>query len=123
MFRIEPVVGWELIQTVNLRIEYWNKSGTGIWGPVALASFWASAGSKAANLLADPRVVFDRLTGRFYVIMQESDMVSKSWLNVAVSKSADPVTSTTADWFFYRIENTEKAGKYLHKSLNCSTLA
>ncbi len=100
-----------IIQTVNLRIKYWNKNGTGIWGPVALSRFWSSVGTKDANLLSDPRALFDRASGRFYVIMQEADRsASRSYLNVAVSKTADPVTSETADWFFYRIDNTEVVG-------------
>src|SRR5439155_15617047 len=28
-----------IIQTVNLQIKYWRKSGIGIWGPVDLADF------------------------------------------------------------------------------------
>src|SRR2546422_8201735 len=62
-----------IIQTVNLRIKYWNKSGQGIWGPIALTQFWSSVGTKDANLLSDPRALFDRATGRFYVILQEAD--------------------------------------------------
>jgi len=100
-----------IIQTVNLRIAYWSKSGAAIWGPTALSSFWSSVGVVANNLLSDPRALYDRGSGRFYVTMQEADLTAqKSYLNIAVSKNSDPASNSSADWFFYRIENTEVAG-------------
>lgn len=100
-----------IVQTVNLRIKYWNKSGAGIWGPIDLSTFWSSVGIKAANILSDPRVMFDHVSGHFYVALLEADdSASKSYLNLAVSKTANPATSGPADWYFYRIEDTETIG-------------
>jgi hypothetical protein len=97
-----------VLQTVNLRLTYWTKAGAVIWGPTNLSSFWAGVGNTGSGL-SDPRVVFDRGSGRFYVIMQEN-LASQSFLNFAVSKTANPATATTADWYFYRLDITEPGG-------------
>ena len=100
-----------ILQTVNLRVEYWNKNGTRIWGPVADATFWASAGINGGNLLSDPHTLFDRASGRFYTVLLEVDeSANKSYLNVAVSKTSNPISSGTSDWYFYRIDDTEVSG-------------
>ena len=100
-----------VLQTVNLRIAYSDKSGNDIWGPISDASFWASAGMNPNNLLSDPHTLFDPVTGHFYTVLLEvDDAASKSYLNVAVSKTANPATSGTADWYFYRIDDTETIG-------------
>ena len=95
-----------LIQTVNFAIAYFTKAGTFIWGPVNLTTFWSSAGNTGQGM-ADPKVIFDSGSGRFYVIMQENTAASQSFLNVAVSKSSDPATSGASDWYFYRFNMTE----------------
>ncbi len=94
-----------VIATTNLRISYYKKYGTRNWGPVTLQSFWSSVGN-SGNGNADPKVIFDMDSRRFYVILQENTG-SKFWLNVAVSKNADPQTSGAADWIFYRLDATE----------------
>src|ERR1043166_3260675 len=100
-----------IIATVNLRIAYFDKTGRYTWGPVQLSTFFSSVGNVPGNLNSDPRSTFDRGSGRFYVIMQEADFnAKKSYVNLAVSKTSNPATSTTTDWFFFRFENTEISG-------------
>ena len=94
-----------VIATVNLSITYYQKTGVVVWGPVNLQTFWTSVGNTGSGI-SDPRAIFDPATGRFYVIMQEST-ASQSFLNVAVSKTSSPASSSTGDWLFYRIEMTE----------------
>ncbi len=95
-----------IIQSVNLRITYWNKSGTALWGPVNLSSFYTGNGGSGNS---DPRVVYDVGSSRFYVVMQENTS-TQCFLNLAVSKSSNPGGSTTSDWYFYRLDVTETVG-------------
>jgi uncharacterized repeat protein (TIGR01451 family) len=100
-----------ILAAVNLRVAYYDKTGRAIWGPIGHDVFFASDGINGNNLLSDPHTVFDRNSGRFYTVLLEVDLgASKSYLNIAVSKTANPATSGTSDWFFYRIEDTEVNG-------------
>lgn len=96
------------VAAVNLRISYYTKAGVLSWGPVTLQNFWSTV-SNSGNGNSDPKVIFDGATRRFFVIMQENTG-SRLWLNVAVSRTADPRTSGTGDWIFYRFDATEYAG-------------
>lgn len=97
-----------IIQTVNESITYWNKSGAAIWGSVTFPTFFSSVGATGAF---DDRALYDRGAGRFYVIgLENNSSTSRSYVNLAVSKSSNPTTRTTADWYFYRVENTEVSG-------------
>src|ERR1051325_2343274 len=95
-----------IIQTVNTRISYFSKSGNLIWGPTHLQVFWLSVTNTGTGL-SDPKVIYDRASDKFYVIMQEN-LADQSWLNVAVSKSGDPATPGSSDWYFYRFDITER---------------
>jgi uncharacterized repeat protein (TIGR01451 family) len=69
------------------------------------------------NFFTDPQVIFDERTQRFLVGVMEVDpgpqFVAQSTgdnssvFDVAVSKSANPTTLTTADWNFYQVRTTE----------------
>jgi hypothetical protein len=100
-----------ILQTVNLRIQYWTKVGTSIWGPVNLSTFWAGVGNTGTGL-SDPRVLYDPGAGRFYAIMQEDTTSSppQAFLNLAVSKNSNPLSSSTTDWYFYRLNISEISG-------------
>ncbi|MSU57841.1 MAG: DUF11 domain-containing protein [Pedosphaera sp.] len=98
-----------IIQVINVRMEYWDKSGTPIWGPVPLDGFFASAGNNSFSF--DPRALYDPVAQRFYVVLIEQDDTNKkSYINLAVSKTSNPATSTPADWYLYRLENTRTNG-------------
>ena len=94
-----------IVATVNLQIQYFTKSGTSVWGPVALSTFFAG-NAGVGNENSDPKVVFDQGSRRFFVIMQEGHD-SQFWLNVAVSRNANPSSGTAADWITYRLDATE----------------
>ena len=96
-----------IIATVNLRVSYYNKSGAAIWGPVDFSTFFTSVGTASGT--SDPRAIYDVGSGRFYVILQDST-ATQGFFNVAVSKSSNPTTSSTADWFFYRFDVTQSVG-------------
>jgi hypothetical protein len=69
------------------------------------------------NFFTDPAVIFDEQAQRFIVGMAEVDPGpqflpqslgnNSSVFDIAVSKSSDPRTLTTADWNFYQINTTE----------------
>jgi uncharacterized repeat protein (TIGR01451 family) len=94
-----------IIQVVNVRIAYWDKTGHAIWGPVPLDGMFASVGNRSFSF--DPHALYDTLSGRFIVLLLEQDSNNqKSYLNVAVSKTSNPRSSGANDWFLYRLDNT-----------------
>jgi uncharacterized repeat protein (TIGR01451 family) len=98
-----------VVQVVNTRAAYWDKTGRNIWGPIDLNAMLASAG--AQFMATDPRALYDPVAQRFYFVYIEIDFAgSHSWINLAMSKSSDPRSSTTNDWSFFRIENTQVIG-------------
>lgn len=92
-----------VLATVNLQVSYYTKSGTLVWGPANLSTFFVG-NTGGGN--SDPKAVFDHASRRFFVVMQENT-ASRFWLNVAVSRSSDPRSSTAADWITYRFDATE----------------
>jgi hypothetical protein len=98
-----------VIATVNLSVSYYTKSGSLIWGPVALPGTFFPANTGVGNQNSDPVVVFDQSSRRFFVGMQENHG-SQFWINVAVSKNSDPKTSGSADWVTYRFDATQNSG-------------
>ena len=96
-----------VIATVNLGISYYTKSGALIWGPTNLPTFF-TGNTGTGNQNADPRTIFDQVSRRFFVIMQENHN-STFWLNVAVSRNSDPRSSGAADWITYRLNATKLA--------------
>jgi len=97
-----------VLATVNTYIAYYQKSGSTIWGPFNLSTFFASTGNTGQGN-ADPKVVFDPASQRFFVVMQENTTSPpyKSFLNIAVSRSSNPPTASTNDWLLFRYEMTE----------------
>ena len=106
-----------VIATVNLQISYFNKVGGVVWGPTALAGTFFPANTGTGNQNSDPKVIFDSDSRRFFVIMQENH-TSTFWLNVAVSRSADPRSSGANDWIIYRLNATELAGSNTAGGIN-----
>jgi hypothetical protein len=94
-----------VIDTVNLNISYFTKSGSVIWGPVALPGVFYPANTGVGFQNSDPVAVFDQGSRRFFVVMQE-DHNSHLWINIAVSKNSDPRSSGSADWVTYRADAT-----------------
>ncbi len=77
-----------IVQTVNVRIAVYNKSGTLLSGPTNFTTFFASLGGNCAAGSSDPIVNYDRLADRWVV----SDVGIGSTFSecVAVSKTNDP---------------------------------
>src|SRR5882672_9142721 len=98
-----------IIQVVNVRIAYFDKSGNPLWGPVPLDGMFRGVGNQFFSF--DPHALYDPGSGRFYVLLlEEDDPTQISYLDIAVSKSSHPLSSGSNDWFFYRIDNTRTVG-------------
>jgi len=98
-----------VVGTYNVSMTYYDKAGGIIWGPTNLQNFFVAAGNTGQGL-ADPKVLYDRYSGRFFLIHQETTTANHSFLNIAVSKNSDPRSASTADWAKYRLEMTEYSG-------------
>jgi hypothetical protein len=99
----------KIIAVTNRRVACHDKSGAAIWGPIPLLQFWPwGVGS-----VFDPRAYYDRDTQRFFVLCLDT-RAAQSFLNLAVSKTPEPSTSTSADWFFHQIDITESYGSWFY---------
>ena len=92
-----------ILQTADKHVAYYTKAGALIWGPVDSDSFLASLDAAPTF---DWNAIYDAASGRFYVTMP-GGTASSSFYYIAVSKSSDPRTSGSQDWFFYEIDVTE----------------
>ncbi len=78
------------VQTVNSDFAIYNKSGTLLYGPVALNTLWSGFGGGCqSNNDGDPTVVYDPIADR-WVISQFSVSTTPYLQCVAVSQTPDP---------------------------------
>lgn len=101
-----------LVIARNTRIVIRNKVGA-IIAASSMADFFASVRPPGANRLTDPQVIFDPQSGRFFFVSADAvydpACVPGSCVAVillAVSKSSDPRTLGSGDWFFYALDRT-----------------
>jgi hypothetical protein len=97
------------IQTVNSDFAIFNKSGTPIYGPVALNTLWSGFGGLCqTDNDGDPTVVYDRAADRFvisqFAVTGANGTSTKFLQCVAVSQTGDPTGayyrySFPYDWF------------------------
>jgi hypothetical protein len=82
-----------IVQTVNVRLAVYNKSGTLLSGPTNLTSFFGPVGGACSAGASDPIVNYDRLADRWVI----SDVGIGSTFSecVAVSKTNDPTGAYT----------------------------
>lgn len=93
-----------VIVTVNSQIAFYDKNGGQTFNQAAQTFF---SGLGATDFQYDPRVLFDRLTQRYYLLFAEqrdSGQISKILL--AVSDDANP----NGTWYRYRIEAKYTSG-------------
>jgi hypothetical protein len=102
------------VETVNSSVRIFNPKATGASATTdTLSHFFFTTGGLSGNSLADATGVYVSTIGRF--IVADLDIVSSSSdvsaLDIAVSKSSNPTTLSTADWVFYHI-NTQETGYF-----------
>src|SRR5438105_9880560 len=85
------------VQTVNTDFAIYDKSGTLLYGPVAINTLWSGFGGGCqTNNDGDPTVVYDRIANRW--IVSQFSVNSAPYLQcVAVSQTGDP----TGAWYRY----------------------
>ncbi|MHB1425399.1 MAG: beta strand repeat-containing protein [Gemmataceae bacterium] len=106
------------IETVNQTIEIFNPKNTGVIGTILpLTTFFFTYGKlphvAQNDQQSDPFIIYDPLIQRFIVGDLEFDSALTNGdgnaLLLAVSKTSDPTTLTSADWHFSEV-NTTQAG-------------
>ncbi len=100
------------VQTANQVIGLFSKADGSRIATDSFGDFWYTQGGLAKtgsfSFLSHPIVVFDDQIDRFIVGDQDvSTSATTSNFDLAVSKSADPATLTTADWTFVQVNTTE----------------
>lgn len=86
-----------IVETVNVRLAIYNKSGTLLSGPTNFTTFFAPLGGNCAGGASDPIVNYDRLADR-WVISDIGYTGSAPFMEcVGVSKTNDP----TGAYFLY----------------------
>lgn len=87
-----------LMTMLNTNVRIQDKNGNGI-NTQTLAQFWANAPGPAGTRF-DPRVVYDRESGRWFAICGTSGQSVSSGILLAVSTTSDP----TGAWDFHHID-------------------
>jgi hypothetical protein len=99
------------VETVNQNLNITNKDGS---SPITdtFGDFWFTQGHLAhasgGSGLSDPIIVWDDQISRFIIGDQDVDFGSHvSTFDVAISKTATPLSVTSADWYFGQVSTTE----------------
>jgi len=87
-----------LMTMLNTQVRIQDKNGNVI-GTQTLAQFWSDAPGPAGTRF-DPRVVYDRESGRWFAICGTSPQSVSSGILLAVSTTSDP----TGGWIKYHID-------------------
>lgn len=88
-----------LIETVNASLAFFDKATGAKVFQQDFQTFFSSLGT--GSFLFDPKVMYDKVSGRFFVLADEEDGNSQtSKLDIAVSKTNNP----NGGWYMYRIE-------------------
>lgn len=87
-----------VVDMVNVEIAFFNKAnGTKLF-QTSLNSFFASLNPTGS--LFDPKAFYDKASGRFFVLCDETDSSTVSKVLIAVSDDSDP----NGVWYKYRVE-------------------
>jgi hypothetical protein len=90
-----------VVETVNTDLAVFNKSGTPIFGPVAINTLWSGFGGGCqTNNDGDPIVSYDRISDR-WIISQFQVSTTPFQQCVAVSKTGDPTGAYNRYAFSY----------------------
>ncbi|MBI3411108.1 MAG: DUF11 domain-containing protein [Planctomycetes bacterium] len=101
------------VESVNQELAIYSPKATGATQVKdSFSHFYFTTGgltrADSGSGLSDPIVAYDELIGRFIVGDQDVNFSTHvSAFDVAVSKTSNPTTLTTADWNFYKITTTE----------------
>ena len=91
-----------IIAVVNVAIEARRKDGSLIFGPTLLITMFDSV-RVASSSPFDPKIIYDVHEDRFVVVVDDSRRSNDSAYLLAVSKTSNPTSTTSADWWFTRV--------------------
>ncbi|MFM7144401.1 MAG: hypothetical protein ACKO2K_21055 [Alphaproteobacteria bacterium] len=83
--------------TLNTQVRIQTKSGAAL-STVSLAAFWSAGGLTGDPF--DPRVTWDRLSGRWFVVSDADGRTPDSAVWLAMSAGSDP----TGNWDFFSLD-------------------
>ncbi len=92
-----------VMEILNDRVDFFNKSTGQPISSVTLQSFWSSLGTdpgQPANFPFDPKVIYDQYSGRFIAVTLGGSASPDSWIMLAVSATSDP----TGTWYKWAID-------------------
>lgn len=84
-----------ILAACNNGVVYHSRTGAVIWSVTPEANFFLP------TACCDAKTLFDTASQRFFVIAQQNDANGNN-LHVAVSRSANPASGTTNDWWRFR---------------------
>ncbi|MGH7845296.1 MAG: hypothetical protein ACREQW_09015 [Candidatus Binatia bacterium] len=85
------------VETVNVLLEVFDKTGTSLTGPIAIRDLWAGFGGPCETTDdGDPIVLYDHLADR-WLVSQFADVGPPSRQCIAISQTGDP----TGSYFLY----------------------
>jgi hypothetical protein len=88
------------VEMINGRYSVYRKSDGVRVQTATLDSFWSTAGAAPTNFSFDPRVLYDKYSGRWYAASVDRAGLANNFL-VAVSNTADP----TGGWKAFKIDS------------------
>lgn len=104
-----------LILTTNAGITIYDKTGSIVAGPTDMDAFLGLGSIGSANTSFDPKVIFDQLSSRFFIVVAEGSdptpVTGLSNVHVAVSTSATPA-NTSSDWTFFNADAKTSVGGF-----------
>jgi hypothetical protein len=84
------------VQAVNAALQVWNKTGTSLYGPVALSTLWSGFDNTCvADTAGQPNLLYDQLADRW--LFAQLTVGTPATACIAVSTSGDP----TGSWARY----------------------
>jgi hypothetical protein len=94
------------VQTVNVRMQIWNKTGTSLVGPVNTSGLWSTFGGPCqTDNDGDAIVLYDRQADRW--VISQFAVSSGQAVCMAISKTSDP----TGAYWLYQV-NTQRFPDY-----------
>jgi hypothetical protein len=103
-----------LVVVTNVNIGVYNKIGCTTVSNVGLKTLFGAFGIPASQTLFDPRVLYDRSVGRFFVTAESSDGTNTDqYQYFAVSKD-----STATAWWIYRFQLSKGTAFSCKKAAN-----
>ncbi len=85
------------LAATNQVVKYFNKAGAQQWS-VSSSTFWNSVRNGSGT--SDPHVVYDRLSGRFFLCIL--NLATPNRILVGVSNNSNPTTSSSFTFYFFQ---------------------